>query len=333
MRCSTINPFTPWKAEAQRNAGHVAAGQLVDRAGHESKLRSEALEDGGWDIAIAENGTGLFTQHFAGSGAIPSREIDTTTNAIIESVKGHIFKTRTSHAGVDRSLLFLQQSNLSSGPTSTYTAGGGYSNNRDLLDFQGDKNSAVSPNGQLIAVEVNSTVVIFDADYTAIEQLNGYRGGMLFHPVQPLLLVIDAVTDQLVAFDTTDWEERYCLSIGENVDNSTPLGQGVMTTNADGSLLFLITGSGVRIIALPAASGVATRMELQKYTSYVNIGANTQLTVTIRDPAGNFQLHRDGPFQQHGSRRRIAGAVHLSRPPTPVRTRSRSASARAVRKP
>ncbi len=41
------------------------------------------------------------------------------------------------------------------------------------------------------------------------------------------------------------------------------------------------------MIRLPAANGVATSVNLDNYGTYIRVDQSTNVTVTIRDPAGN----------------------------------------------
>ena len=77
------------------------------------------------------------------------------------------------------------------------------------------------------------------------------------------------------------------MPVGENVGASNGLGAGVMTVSSDGSKVFLITPSGVRRFDLPAATGVATRLQISDLSTFRAAGTATTVTVTALDAAGN----------------------------------------------
>ena len=76
--------------------------------------------------------------------------------------------------------------------------------------------------------------------------------------VRDVLYGVNSATNQIVAYDTTTWAERYRLNIGEDVGASTAFGQGVMAVSSDGRWLFLSTPSGVRQAAIRRPLSVYT---------------------------------------------------------------------------
>lgn len=245
-------------------------------------------EGTGWDLAIAADGKGYATSRFQGSGTSPFRSIDMATDAIARLSKGPLTQDTHIIRGVDRSRLFFLQSNTSNGPTFQFTPATGFSNNLNANMFMDDVMSAVSPDGSLRAIEINGNVAVFTSANVAVETLTGFTGGVTFHPTQPLLFVVNDSTNEVVAYETTTWRERYRLAIGENVGTSTPMGAGTMTVGPDGNQLFLVTGAGVRVLALPANTGVPATLMATGYSTYLAAGAPASVTVTIRDSAGNI---------------------------------------------
>ncbi len=82
-------------------------------------------------------------------------------------------------------------------------------------------------------MELSSLLTVFDNNYNAIEQFTGLAGGVAFHPTQNLMLAVDEDADQFVALDMSTWREAYRLPIGENVGDSSPLGNGVSVVSPD----------------------------------------------------------------------------------------------------
>jgi len=100
----------------------------------------------------------------------------------------------------------------------------------------------------------SSDVVVYDGVFNPLHTLGNVTGGLTFAPVRDVLYVVDTDRDALVALETDSWSELYTLDIGEDVADSSPLGNGVMTTDDGGALLFLSTASGVRVLPIPEPS-------------------------------------------------------------------------------
>lgn len=250
------------------------------------------IEGGGWDLSIAGNNIALFTASINGScsSCVPIRQVTLANDVISETSHAVVVADTHINRSADRSSLFIQEGEWgSSNPAYIYSSTQGFLPGIAPEESRPRVMSAVSPNGQLYAMESywSQTANVFDANFRAVEQLANVTGGLIFHPTQDLLLVVDVTADQMVAFDTDTWQERYRLRIGEDVDDSTPLGPGVMAFSADGSRLYLSTEAGVRILSVPPASGVASQIALSNYGTYVAPGVPVQLTATIQDRAGN----------------------------------------------
>jgi hypothetical protein len=81
--------------------------------------------------------------------------------------------------------------------------------------------------------------------------------------------------------------EKYRLSIGQDVPASNTIGTGVLTINAAGSMVFMSTPTGVRLISLPSANGIASRLSVSGFSTFLPMNSSSTLTVTARDPDGN----------------------------------------------
>src|SRR5947209_7122325 len=97
---------------------------LFPRASAANRPRRRPLgfsEGGGWDVAVASNGKALLDGQFLGSGWVNLRQLDLATGAITNaSGLGSVRQNTLIARGGDRSLLFLTESNISSGPLHTY---------------------------------------------------------------------------------------------------------------------------------------------------------------------------------------------------------------------
>lgn len=210
------------------------------------------LESGSWDIAIASNGKALFDGAFEGGGSVPVRQLDLATGALSRRADAGGVRMNTSIVrGADRSLLFFLEPGVSSGLLRTYAAAGDrFSPPLDTRTTYVNALSAVNRNGTLVAHELEIDIRVRDAALKVLRTLPGLDGGLAFDPVRDLLYAVSSFTDQIVALDTNTWAERFRIPIGENVGASEFFGSGVMTVNDDGQLLFLSTGSGVRVYRL-----------------------------------------------------------------------------------
>jgi sugar lactone lactonase YvrE len=259
-------------------------------------------EGGTWDVAVTNNGTALFSTQFLGSGWVPFRQLDLNTGAITIRTDtpgsgggGQVRQNTYINRSADGSQLFMTESNISSGPIFTYDSSSNtFPQHAQTNAFYDDAISAVNRDGSLIATELGYSpsffygISIMDRNFHSVRTLGtNFNGGLTFDPSRDLLYVADAAADQIVAFDTNTWAERFRLNIGESIPASTPFSSGEMTVSSDGSELFLSTPSGVRMIDLPAATGVASRLEVSGFPAFISAGTDGTFTVTARDPAGN----------------------------------------------
>jgi DNA-binding beta-propeller fold protein YncE len=246
-----------------------------------------SLESGAFDIAIGAHGRALFSSRFDGSGPVALREIILATDAI--AARTTITQDTQVQRGADRSLFFIPQSNSSAGSIGTYDpAADSFPRSvSSTAAYYDDAISAVNRDGTRIAVELGYLgagyygVSILDRDLNSVESLPpSYDGGVVFDPLRDLLYAINSTTDQVVAFDTNTWQERFRLAIGENVPRSNPFSSGVMTVSGDGRFLFVATPTGVRVLDLPGNPGVVSAFQIGDLPA--NVGRGTTATITVR---------------------------------------------------
>src|SRR5262249_1364204 len=89
--------------------GNLAAGTVTDMP-----YTLDFLEGGAWDVALGANGKGLVTTRFQGSGWVPLRQLDLSTDTLSirtddpgSGVGGQVTQDTHIQRGADRSLLFL----------------------------------------------------------------------------------------------------------------------------------------------------------------------------------------------------------------------------------
>ncbi len=249
----------------------------------------DLYEGGPWDLAIANNGKALFDGTYEGSGWVPLRQIDLNTDTLsIRQDRPLVRQNTHITRGADRSLFFLTESNVSNGPVFTYDAGtNSFPRSASLGGFHGLTMSAVSRDGQLIAMKRGTTVTIMDRDLNTIRTLAGFGGGVAFHPTRNLLLAVDAAANQVVGINAVTWTAGFRVDIGEDVPDGTPMDNGVISVSPDGSLLFLSTPSGVRVVDLPNNPGVVTFLALTDFPRFIGRAVPGTFTVTARDAFGD----------------------------------------------
>jgi sugar lactone lactonase YvrE len=269
-------------------------------------------EGGSFDIAVADNGKAFFSTRFQGSGWVPFRQIDLSTGAITTRTDtpgsgfgGQVRQDTQINRGGDGSQLFMTEANISSGPIFTYDpASNSFPQHRQTNAFYDNMISSVSPDGSLIATEFGYGpsfyygVSVMDRNFHSVRTFApNFNGGLAFDPSRDLLYLADASADQVVAFDTNTWQERFRLSIGESIPPSATFGNGEMTVSSDGSELFLSTPFGVRMIDLPASTGVASRLAVSGFPNLIPATGGAYFTVTALDPAGNTATGYTGTVQ------------------------------------
>jgi hypothetical protein len=250
-------------------------------------------EGGSWDIALGSNGKGLVDGTSAGGWA-PLRQLDLSSGTLAVrtddpgSGAGGLVRTNTLlHRSADRTFMLVTEAGFSSGPMFTYNAvtdsfGSSINTGIDLSNAL----SAVSRNGNLVALEYNGSVVITDRSFNEVTSLPNQDGGVVFDPLQDVLYTVSSVTNQITAFNTNTWAVKFQMPIGEAVTPGSAFGNGVMTVSNDGSLLFLATPSGVRMFNLPSNGGPAATLSISGFPSATSAGTPGTFTVTALDANG-----------------------------------------------
>jgi hypothetical protein len=259
-------------------------------------------EGGTWDVAAADNGKAFFSTRFLGSGWVPFRQLDLTTGAVTIRTDtpgsgggGQVTQDTHIDRSADGSQLFMAESNISSGPIFTYDAASDtFPQHAQTNAFYYNTTAAVSRGGSLIATQLGYGpafyygVSVMDKNFHSVRTLApNFNGGLTFDPTRDLLYVADASADQVVAFDTNTWAEKFRLAIGEPIPAATPFGSGEMTVSSDGTELFLSTPSGVRMIDLPANPGVVSGFVVGGFPGFTGAGNPGTFTVTAVDSFGN----------------------------------------------
>ncbi len=297
-----------YATEGQVNNGQATVHKVNLSTGAVTNLTYavNSGETGSYSIALGGNGKALFDGMLSGSGWVPLRQIDLTTDTLStrsddpsSGFGGEVRQNTVIRRGPDRSLFLLTESNISNGPAFTYNAPSDtFSKAASYTSmFLDNRLTAVNRNGTLIAVEMfaNGTnpgsVSVLDANLHVVKNLPAIDGGVAFDPTQDVLYGVSTPGGVLVAFDTNTWAVKYTAPIGEAVSPATQYGNGVMAVtpfSPNGQFAFVSTAQGVREILLPPPTGIGTVLVPGPgFPTYIEPGVPGTITITAKDPAGN----------------------------------------------
>lgn len=243
-------------------------------------IGNDYYERGSWDVSAVSNTRAYFTSYFAGTGFVPLRELNLTTNQVIQrndvppvgaSPGGSITEQSQLQRSADRSVTFLQEYDRNDLPVFTIdtasnsfthaieTGGGSQPPNFALYS-----NSTVNRDGSLIALEMYGASGgpdrIFDGSLVFQRDVTNLDGGICFDPTRDVLYAADSINNLLIAIDTHTWQGLYALPIGEDIDPSAIFDNGVMSMSSDGNYLFMSTPSGIRVFNVPEPTGAVLLM-------------------------------------------------------------------------
>jgi len=225
-------------------------------------------EGGAWDVAIASNGLALVTTQYQGSGWTPLRQIDLATNAVSirtddPGSNGSQLSAPTQvRRSADGTRFFFMEGNISSGPVFTYS---GVSNtfgpSFDTDGYLGSASGAVNRTGDIVGFRNTFSPASLNTapDFIFLHSFDEIDSGIAFDAVQDVFYGVDSMTDQIIAYNTTAFNELFRLDIGEDVPvNSTQFGTGTLVASADGRWLALETDSGIRLFQLATPTPTPT---------------------------------------------------------------------------
>ena len=213
-------------------------------------------EGGAWDVVIGMQGTGFVTTQFEGSGWVPLRALDTTSNqltVVAGPTSGDVRQRTKLSRSADRGLVLMEESNTSAGPVHTYDfESDQYQASLNTQNSRSNLAAAVSPDGSVVALEnfFPRAIDLYDAELQFLRRLPVTAAGVLFDPANPRFFYADEGSDELVALSTNTYEELARWPIGESYSGG-PWWEfrRVASATGDGTTVFLSTSSGVRAIS------------------------------------------------------------------------------------
>ena len=253
-------------------------------------------ETGAWEVAIASNGFALVTTQFGGSGWTPLRQIDLTTNFINTRTDapgsgpgGTVRQNTQIHHSADGTRLYFLESNISSGPIFTFSAtSNSFGASAITNTFTDSAGAAVNRNGSLLGTRLGNNPASLDTapTFNFIHSFNGLDSGVAFDGARDILYGVNSLADQIIAYDTNTFAEKFRLNIGEDVSPfSTLFGAGTLIASPNGRRLALHTQSGVRVFTIPVLARVVSR---KMHQTAGNFDLNLPLTgaAAIEDRSG-----------------------------------------------
>jgi hypothetical protein len=297
-----------YATEGQTNNGQGTVHKVNLNTGAVTNLTYalSSLESGSYSIAVGGNGKALFDGSFAGSGWVPLRQIDLSTDALSTRTDdpgsgggGQVRQNTVIRRGPDpgRSLFLLTEANISNGPAFTYNApANSFAQTASYTNmFLDNRLTAVNRNGTLIAVEMyNGAVSVLDANLHVVKNLPAIDGGVVFDPNQDVLYGASSSGGVLFVYDTNTWAVKFPpipigLLPGEAIGPASQYGNGVMAVSSNSQYVYLATTQGVREILLPPPTGTPYGLlPVQGFPTYVEQGVPGTITIAVKDPAGNI---------------------------------------------
>jgi DNA-binding beta-propeller fold protein YncE len=284
---------------------------LADGGVKDYRYRHERSDGGAGDVVVLANGRALISPGFP-QALEPVLELDPASGAFAPQYVDAINRYAVPYSsrldrGVDRARALLQHTDVLTGPVALFSAAADRFTTRGNGGYSADVPGAVSRDSALMAVRLEKGrylaegAGVFDAQLNYVRVLPGIDGGMAFDAKRDVFYGVNSFTDELIAFDTRTWEEKYRLPLGLDVSPAGPTVPGTTAVSGDGRLLFLATPAGVRVIDLPQPTAQAATLRLGGFPSLVKAGEAARFTLTALDPARDRATGYRGTVRFSGS--------------------------------
>ena len=201
------------------------------------------------DLVATATGKLLISIKFNGSSSVPLLEMDLTTGVVTQRFAA-VSQHTLLHRSADYSTVFIH--GVSGGTTAIAYDPATQSSTTTSISNANGGFAAVNSDGSKIAMRSHSDgLVIYDASLNQIDTLPNLLGGAVFDARGDFLFVVDTGADEVVAFDTTNFDEQFRMPIGENVPDFTSVNERTtMAASADGRQVFMTTEDGVTVFSL-----------------------------------------------------------------------------------
>ncbi len=232
---------------------------LIDLKSGQSKrvIYKPAGDRGSFAVAFASNKTLLITASFDGSGWVPLRKYDITTDTF--TTLAAVMQDTMVSASADGSVIGFAESNISDGRFGRYrTADGnmlrkdGYTDGTGWFNYE----IGVNRNGTQYAIPTYGGTFLTDSTLTKYAIVGDYAGGqpigVAYNPVKDIVYFAWATTSQVYAYDSNTLQKVASYDFENNFSSpgNHAFVEGRMKISKDGKYLFVTVKNGVRYIDL-----------------------------------------------------------------------------------
>jgi uncharacterized delta-60 repeat protein len=273
---ATQSMLTPWQVGVVLNGIGLSADGSTLYVGEDRRGPAEGLlyrvdtssgavtsisyplntgEVGTYDVAVLASGKVFFTTE--GTGGSQLRQYDPATGLVTARNplhRGTLLPTIAPNTMLSRSAdgttLYGSEPGLSGSIFSYDARTDTFVNEVDTAQSFLNRPVAASRDGRFLAQASSSGVLVYDHNFDLVTTLSGTFNALAFDPVQDLLFAADTASDQIIAYNTSDWTVAFQLAVGEDVKATTHFEGQQMAVSNDGRSLFLTMGTDVRMFRL-----------------------------------------------------------------------------------
>ncbi|WP_425397014.1 YncE family protein [Aeoliella sp.] len=229
--------------------------------------------EGTYDVVITLDGLAFTTGPVPWSpGGLKILAVDTETEVLVgiqpvSNPDNNVISPASAARSADRSLaIFVSAGTIGDGVARYDARAESYRSYKERISGWTHKGTvAVNRDGSLLAVDGK----VYEPDATLVYEFpfNDYHiGGLAFDPLQDVLYVADRRSDAIEVYDTNTWDVLGGLPVGEDIGAEFSPVPNFVSTSANARLLFVNTGSGVRMLenpfAVPEASSLLLSLSL-----------------------------------------------------------------------
>jgi DNA-binding beta-propeller fold protein YncE len=230
---------------------------LAYTATRKVSVGTDFYEGGAWSVAFASDGILRVTSQFLGSGWVPLRRLDPTTDTWrpLASVRQN---TMLSASG-DGDTIAFAESNTSDGawglldiPTNGVVRRQSYADGTSWFNFE----IATDAMGAQFSIPTYGGTFIYDEAYRKMKTLGVYAGpqpiGGTYHPVQRIAYFPWAQTREVRVYDMGNFEQIGSYDVENDFTHTGNGGYGHGRTriSRDGSLLMVSVSGGIRLLRM-----------------------------------------------------------------------------------
>jgi len=205
-------------------------------------------EGGTYSVAWGADGAVMVSGTFEGSGWVPLRRYQPTDGTILEVAS--INQSSMLSASADRSIVGIEESNISSGPVDRYGVTA-----RTILNSAGtgwfNYEVGVNRDGTQVAAPTYGGTFIYNSQMQWVRTLGVYAGqqpiGVAYHPTKDAVFFAWAGTTEVRAFDTYTFSQlgSFATSTTFSAPGNAGYVQGRVKLSRDGTLVFVTTSGGI----------------------------------------------------------------------------------------